>query len=199
MHAALQFVPVNAMRRQEVVVLTDVLTEEELARLDAGLAPLVLEDARVGPDHENGVDYDVRDSRVAWLAHGEPSAWLYLAMMRGVQRANLFMGLDVWGFAEPFQYSEYGPGAHYCWHKDSGISQDEAPRPPRKISFTLQLSRPDEYSGGELEFLLDTRFTASRGRGDMILFPSHCPHRVNFVDAGLRRSLVGWACGPEFR
>lgn len=198
-HSPLQFVPVSAMRREELVALRDAFTAAEVEELVRGLAGLALEDAMVGPDEARGFDYDMRRSRIAWVAHDHLSAWLYGRLMLAVQRANLAFGLDVWGIAEHLQVAEYAEGGHYCWHKDSGISPAEAPRPPRKVSFTVQLSHPDEYEGGDLEFLLDSFYKAPRERGSVVLFPSYTPHRVDFVTSGVRRSLTGWACGPDFR
>lgn len=198
-HSPVQFVPTPSMRRQEIVALDDAFTAAEVDALVAGLSDLALEDAMVGPDEARGFDYDMRNSRIAWLAHDHLSAWIYGRLMQAVQRANLGFGLDVWGIAEHLQLAEYAAGGHYCWHKDSGISPDEAPRPPRKISFTVQLSHADAYEGGDLEFLLDSFYKAPRERGSVVLFPSYTPHRVDFVTAGVRRSLTGWACGQDFR
>lgn len=198
-HTAFQFVPVAAARRKEIVALDDAFTSDEVETLCHGLRGLALEDAMVGPDEARGFDYDMRNSRIAWLAHDHHSAWIYGCLMRAVQRANLDFCLDVWGIAEHLQVAEYAEGGHYCWHKDSGMSPDETPRPPRKVSFTVQLSHPDEYEGGDLEFLLDSFYKAPRERGSVVLFPSYTPHRVDFVTAGVRRSLTGWACGQDFR
>lgn len=203
MHQPLQFVPVNNQLRRQIVVIERAFSEKEMDLIERNLTGISLEDAKVGPQPEEGINHNVRDSRVAWIAHepgGAPeSAWLYLALMEHVQAANVHFGLDIWGFAEHLQYSEYAAGGRYCWHMDCGVSPDEKPRPPRKVSFTLQISRPAEYEGGDLEFLLADRFRASRERGAMIIFPSYFPHRVNTVTSGLRKSLVGWVCGPEFR
>jgi len=201
LHVPLPFVPVSHAIRQEIVVLEDAFTREEVDHIESMLSMCQLEEARVGPSPEQGVYHDRRRSRIAWIAYepdNELSVWLYSKLIRQVQRANLFLGLDVWGFAEPLQYAVYGPQGHYCWHKDSGIAHGEPARAPRKISFTLQLSDQSEYADGELQFLLDEKFTAPKKRGSMILFPSYTPHRVDFVTAGERRSLVGWVAGPDF-
>lgn len=196
-HEALQFVPVTAAQRREVVTFDSVFTELELDHLVKVNSRLDLEEAKVGPSGE--FDYNRRDSRIAWVSNNEHSRWVYLKIMETIQRANIFFGLDIWGIAEPLQYSEYAEEGRYCWHQDSGIHPDEKPRPPRKISFTLQLSHSAEYDGGDLQFLLADRFNAPRDRGAMILFPSTQTHRVNTVTLGLRRSLVGWATGPDLR
>ena len=42
-------------------------------------------------------------------------------------------------------------------------------------------------------------FFAPKQRGTVIMFDSRTPHRVRKVKSGLRKSLVGWVCGPRFR
>ena len=64
------------------------------------------------------------------------------------------------------QYTRYGEGEYYKWHNDAGISSHYKPVSSgnrvegltqdfvnenielvRKLSFTLQLSHPDDYEG----------------------------------------------------
>ena len=73
----------------------------------------------------------------------------------------------------------------------------------RKLSFTLCLN--DEFEGGEFDICNpDPRETKNTiksfklKKGDMIVFPSHTWHRVNPVTKGTRKSLVGWALGPQW-
>ena len=52
---------------------------------------------------------------------------------------------------DSIQYTEYyEDGGHYDWHMDVG----NFPENHRKISITIQLSNPDDYDGGDLEFWL---------------------------------------------
>ena len=71
----------------------------------------------------------------------------------------------------------------------------------RKLSFTLQLSEPDEYEGGNVQFIDDENktFFAPRQRGSMVLFDSRTQHRVLKVKKGVRRSIVGWVLGPRWK
>lgn len=201
-HQALQFAPVNTQPREQLVVIEHAFEEQEMNLIEKNLSGIELEVARVGSASGDGdFDFSTRDSRIAWIAHtpqtSRDSAWLYMSLMERIQTANLRMGLDIWGFAEHLQYSEYGEGGRYGWHMDYGAN--EKPRPPRKLSFTLQISHAEDYEGGDLEFLLTEKFPASRKRGAMIVFPSYLPHQVTTVTRGLRKSLVGWVCGPDLR
>ena len=71
----------------------------------------------------------------------------------------------------------------------------------RKLSFSLQLSDPDQYTGGELEFLDNSGKTmfAPKQRGTMVVFDSRLKHRVRRVKSGLRKSIVGWVVGPRWK
>ena len=71
----------------------------------------------------------------------------------------------------------------------------------RDRSFTLQLSHPDDYEGGNVQFIDDENrsFMAPRQRGAIILFDSRTRHRVLKVKKGVRRSIVGWVLGPRWK
>ena len=71
----------------------------------------------------------------------------------------------------------------------------------RKLSFTLQLSDPDDYEGGNVELINEANenYIAPRQRGTIILFDSRTQHRVNKVTKGTRRSIVGWVVGPRWK
>ena len=71
----------------------------------------------------------------------------------------------------------------------------------RKLSFSLQLSDPEDYTGGEVQFMDNSQksYFAPKQRGTMIIFDSRTPHRVRKIKSGFRKSLVGWVCGPRFR
>ena len=84
----------------------------------------------------------------------------------------------------------------YRWHVDNNMQSDV---PPRKLSMTVQLSDPSEYTGGELQLHDGEVQTAVNSRGHVIIFPSYVLHRVQPVTSGTRRSLVVWANGPGFK
>jgi len=97
---------------------------------------------------------------------------------------------------EVMQLTRYQEGGHYNWHMDnmgSGAAN-------RKLSFTVNLSHEDEYEGGDLEIMMNSKdpIKLSREKGTMNVFPSFMLHRVTPVTKGTRWSLVGWACGKRF-
>ena len=100
---------------------------------------------------------------------------------------------------EPLQYSEYGVGGEYGWHRDV----HEKPYSNglvRKVSFSTILN--NNFEGGEFD--IETKNPADKKRYDTfdnkkhntIIFPSHMWHRVRPVKSGVRKSIVGWVLGP---
>lgn len=135
---------------------------------------------------------------------------IYQKIMPHVERLNNSVG---WNFslsrAEPLQIGFYNQGGHYDWHVDDSAEPYKESGPftglVRKLSFSILLN--NDYSGGEFEIVsnMTTRDTTSEvvqnlnTVGDMILFPSFTPHKVNPVTQGVRISLVGWLCGEPWK
>ncbi len=144
-------------------------------------------------------DYDaIRVTRIAWIERKPETAWLYGRLEEIVLRLNeQYLKYELYGLAESLQYTVYhgSEGGHFDWHKDHGNAREE----PRKISLSLQLSEGGAYEGCDLELHADDVQTAPRTRGAMIAFPSYMLHRVTPIISGVRKSLVIWAAGPEFR
>ena len=180
-----------------------------------------LQDSRVGEGDYGTVDKDKRNARNAWV----PSAhWIAGFVWHYVQRANrenfLYDLTNIDG--ESLQYTTYGEGEYYGWHSDQGVSSYYKPisqgnrghgqelfqdfvnincEQIRKLSFSLLLSDPDTYEGGNLQLLAEDgkSYYAQRKRGTIILFDSRTQHRVKKVTKGIRKSLVGWVCGNRWK
>lgn len=145
---------------------------------------------------------DLRQSEIAWLTPDGEHRWLFDRVTQCVNEINRdWFGYHLIGF-EGIQFTKYShdqgkPGDHYGAHKDTRLL---AGGTIRKLSFTIQLSDPASYEGGDL-VLYDsfTDFAAvSRARGSISFFPSYTIHEVTPVSRGVRHSLVGWATGPSF-
>ena len=91
-------------------------------------------------------------------------------------------------------FSRYEPGHAYGTHVDDPMmTGDDGRRFRTDLSFTLFLSDPTTYSGGEL--VVEGRPTSSRAKlpaGGLLLYPSGDPHRVEPVTSGQRLACVGW-------
>ena len=87
--------------------------------------------------------------------------------------------------------SRYEVGMSYGAHVDDAIMGS----PPMRtdLSFTLFLSRPEDYSGGELIMeQVDGDHGFKLEAGSVVLYPSTTLHRVEPVTSGTRTVVVGW-------
>jgi len=143
--------------------------------------------------------HDIRRAQIAWLDDEGPADWVMQRIMSAVAEANReTFHFRLEGFEERLQVAAYDEGeqGHFDWHSDMGGGPLAA---RRKLTIVAQLTRPEEYEGGELQLNPAGRpFAASREIGDAILFASFVLHRVAPVTSGLRHSLTCWVHGPEF-
>ena len=153
-----------------------------------------------------------RDSNVVWMN----DRWIYREIHPYVHRANTNAGWNFeWSFSESCQFTKYNKGQYYDWHCDGWDRPYNKPQDPnshgkvRKLSVTVTLSDPKEYSGGELEFDLrnldpDKKRNTYKckeilPKGSLVVFPGFVWHRVCPVKKGERNSLVIWNLGWPFK
>tara|TARA_B100000530_G_scaffold298113_1_gene217750 strand:+ start:81 stop:722 length:642 start_codon:yes stop_codon:yes gene_type:complete len=173
---------------------------------------------------ENGFDVntDKRSDKIAIIPHHTDTKWLYDELWEIVLEINR----QNWGYnieaLEELQYSQYFKDHFFGWHRDTidtvgRLSKSNRPDLTRKISLSIQLSDPTEYSGGVLELnqnemgdpeTPDTSDTKTRSgeidiremaasRGSIIAFPSIIRHRVSPIRHGCRKALVAWVGGKD--
>jgi PKHD-type hydroxylase len=168
---------------------------DAIARLGDGLA---LEKAELS----GGGAGNIRATKVAWFPRNADTEALYRRMEDAVLQMNSrFFRYDLSGLAL-FQYALYGgpEGGYFDWHKDYGRDSNYPEQEPRKLTLSLQLSAPSDYQGCELQVRAGNQIdTAPRARGTLVAFPANVLHQVTPITAGIRRALVVWAVGPEFR
>ena len=71
---------------------------------------------------------------------------------------------------------------------------------PRKLSFTLQLTDPSEYEGGQtMIHNAKEPWAIPQTKGTITFFPSYTLHEVLPVTKGTRKALVGWVHGPRLK
>lgn len=142
------------------------------------------------------IDKIHRDCEVFWLEPEEKTKWLFdkFGFLLGEVNHDVFM-YDIDGF-ENFQYTKYSESQHYNWHIDYNW---QFAKWKRKISATVMLSDPNEYTGGEFEIVnngnIEDIKSFKPNKGDIIFFASWMPHRVKPITTGIRRSLVTWVMG----
>lgn len=101
-------------------------------------------------------------------------------------------------FALPRHYriffNRYDPGMYYKAHMDMALMGIGTPHLLRTdLSFTVFLSDPAEYEGGE--FRVETPFGEQRFKhrpGTVICYPSDMLHEVLPVTRGSRLAAIGW-------
>ncbi len=145
----------------------------------------------------DGGDEDAyRKSTVRWLPPDDRTHWIYYRLKEYVSEANEVFSLDICGFTEFLQFTEYdGKGSKYGSHVDIGPGHWH-----RKLSIVVQLSNPNDYKGGDFHISTGGEELApSKGRGDVILFPSILQHEVLPLISGNRYSLVSWVSGPAWK
>jgi len=153
-----------------------------------------------------------RDSNIVWLK----DSWIYELIIPYIDLANKNAGWNFdWDFLEECQFTKYKKGQHYTWHQDCFDEPYNKPNKPkehgkiRKLSLTINLSDPKDYTGGELEFDFNDGGPIAHSnryickdilpKGSMIVFPSHIWHRVKPITSGERNSLVVWNLGYPFK
>jgi PKHD-type hydroxylase len=93
----------------------------------------------------------------------------------------------------PLLISRTGVGGHYGAHVDNPLMGMGNARLRTDLSFTLFLSPPSDYDGGELVIHASGITQAVKGEaGHMVLYPSGSIHEVRPVTRGTRIVCVGW-------
>ena len=154
-----------------------------------------------------------RNSDIVWMN----DRWIYKEIQPYINSANENAGWNFqWDFSESCQFTKYTKGQFYDWHCDSWDKpyfredvNDPSNGKIRKLSVTVTLSDPKEYSGGELEFDLrnwdpDKKRNVMKckeilPKGSLVVFPSFVWHRICPVKRGERKSLVIWNLGWPFK
>jgi PKHD-type hydroxylase len=85
--------------------------------------------------------------------------------------------------------SRYEEGMFYGSHVDNALMHGQR----TDLSFTLFISEPDTYEGGELvvDETAGERYVKLEA-GSLFLYPSSSLHRVQTVTRGTRLAIVGW-------
>lgn len=84
-------------------------------------------------------------------------------------------------------------GGHYGPHVDNALMGQGETRMRSDLSFTLFLTPPQDYEGGELVVhAAGSTQTIKAAAGHLVLYPSSSIHEVRPVTSGIRIVCVGW-------
>ncbi len=87
------------------------------------------------------------------------------------------------------RFNRYSDGMSYGRHTDNALMNGHR----SDLSFTLFLSDPDSYAGGELVVEgVDSEQPYKLPEGSALVYPSSSLHRVEPVTRGVRWAAVGW-------
>ena len=147
----------------------------------------------------------IRRSKTVFIG----DTWLKKDLSSIVDYANKSWKFDL-SFEEDVQFTEYEPRGHYTWHNDSIKNPMNLKNMQRKLSMSVQLSKPEDYEGGNLIFNLrgldsgseDTVISPPpefKQQGSVVIFPSFLWHKVEPITSGKRYSLVMWTLGENWK
>lgn len=168
-----------------IITIADVLGAADLVDLRAQLAAIRFEDGRATAGWSASLVKSNEQAR-----DGVTARLLREALTETI-RGNALFDLAVRPKAlTPLLFSRYGVGDAYGTHVDNpmmdGLRTD--------VSFTLFLSEPDSYDGGELVIESPAGEDAIKlPAGHLVAYPSTTLHRVAPVTRGERLVAVGWA------
>lgn len=155
--------------------------------------------SRVFGENQDDLMREVRSADIYNISTDPEWRWIHEKVSRAVAIANYkHFKYDVNAISGPLQLIHYRsdekiPG-HYNWHVDVGPGAAAT----RKISFTVQLSDPNDYKGCNLLVSDHAReLTAIRDQGSLSMFPSYMPHCVTPIESGERWALVIWIHGSK--
>lgn len=178
------------------------LTEEEINKILAYPEWMNCDKAYVGMSNSSAeINPIIRKTDVSWIGLRPDTAWLWERITNVIADVNRqYFKFDLTGCYEPIQLGIYkaDDGGHYDWHIDASPGDVNV---PRKLSMALLLSDKSEFEGGEFQIktVNDEVRTVETAKGRAWFFPSYTLHKITPVTKGVRRSLVVWVGGPEFK
>lgn len=179
-----------------------VFTSEEIDKIADLSEVLFLEKAKVGgsdsKERSEVVAEDVRKTTIGWIPIKGDCEWIYRRLTDITNEANKkWFDFDL-RHIEGLQFTLYEKDMYYTKHVDT--MYQSIGLYPRKLSFSLQLTDPSEYEGGDLLIHNGHEpIIAEKEKGSITFFPSYTLHEVTPITRGVRKSLVGWVRGPLFK
>ena len=158
------------------------------------------EKAKVGGGKGGEHDTKKRVTTISWIPFAKmPEMYKQIENQISIVNLNHF-GFDGVTLTEPAQFTEYPKGGFYDWHMDLNAFGQDGQNPIRKISMTLLLSDPKDFTGGDLMFSeMGDNKPLPLKQGQAIFFASFLRHKVAPVKKGIRRSMVMWFGGPPLK
>ncbi|HEX2558915.1 Fe2+-dependent dioxygenase [Phenylobacterium sp.] len=172
-----------------MLTLAGVLESEDLTRIREALAEAPWLDGRrtAGPAARKvkaNTQADTDNPKIAALGR---------FVREALERSEVFAA-----YARPARWStlmfnRYGPGETYGTHMDDALMGPDGGKLRTDLSFTLFLSEPEAYEGGELVVEgLEGERAVKLAAGSLVVYSTGALHRVEPVTSGERLACVGW-------
>jgi PKHD-type hydroxylase len=163
------------------IVIGDVLPADEVETVCGALARARFVDGRVARMVKNNEQADGSDRALETVRKLVASRILGHELFRLAVRPKAL---------SPLLFSRYDKTMHYGSHVDDALMDGLR----TDVAFTLFLSDPASYEGGELVIESTAGEDAVKlPAGSLIAYPATTLHHVNAVTRGARLAVVGWA------
>lgn len=175
-----------------LVVIQDVLTAAELDRIRRELQPEAFLDGRLtaggrASQVKKNLQTDVK---------AETSKELQALVLSALMRNSIFVTVAAPRRILPIRFNLYKEGMYYGDHVDNAIMGGSPGEPETvrvDLSFTLFVSPPESYDGGDLVIKTGYgRHTFKLPAGHMVVYPTYFFHEVTPVTRGERLAVVSW-------
>lgn len=172
-----------------MITIANVLSATELTGLEAQFSTLAW---KAGTSTAGGDARKVKKNLQADLGNSDGAA-IAEKLAEAIQTHPVLQAA-----ATPHRYSKLllsrtDTGGGYGWHVDNPLMGADGQKMRTDLSFTLFLSDPDRYQGGELMIEAPGGEQSLKpAAGDLVLYPSSSLHQVAPVTGGTRYVCVGW-------
>ena len=178
-------------------VLNDMFTDEELQIIDSAVKNTPDEDGNIIKQDVDKTRDKIRKNTATWLENKNEMEQVYHKLrdiFKYVNDAKFQFAID---FLQPLEYLTYNKDSYFDWHVDGPMKEDNI-HAIRKISCSILLN--EDYEGGDFNFNCKQHgWNIGRiKKNSGLFFCSMLPHTITPVIGGVRKSLVSWACGPNF-
>lgn len=155
------------------------------------------ESSALGNDVEGGIysNPEIRKSFGARIPIAENN-WLQEKLIPALSKVNSEFKFDLGGIMD-LQVLKYNVGSYIKPHLDIYSHRSEV---QRKVTFVIQLTDQEEYTGGDLRLHINYEpVVMTKKKGTLIAFPAYTLHDVTEILSGKRYSCIGWCFGNEFK
>lgn len=170
-----------------IFTIPNLLSTDELSQIQQQLAQVELADGKKTAGwHTKQVKHNQQ------LPGQHPITQALIGQVRAIiQRNPLFQIAVRPRDIHTLLVSHYGVGMGYGRHVDNALMGGSC---RSDVSFTLFLSEPEDYEGGELVIeSVDDEQAYKLSACSMLVYPASTLHRVEPVTRGNRWVVVGWA------